>query len=310
MLRDLMYTDASFIMAGASELAGTIGTWVAVILAIIALAGVLPAYVLFRRSRTARGQALASVDDHNQDFVSHSFSLMGTRINQRVKVPDLRDPPSKEVFEGCQNIDISKLRSCDSTTRWVNFAHLMRTMFPTIGSSTGDDGLRFEDHQSYLPIHYLWLVALGVAHRYAHRKDYGLPLGTVPEEHTRRRDVDYHIAGRSGLILRRKNDENRTSVKLYFETHPLDVVRTALAHDSIPLRTLVLRYLGYIQLAPDTYIKPCELRYGDQYPSERRNKFTEKAMIARLISGHVLAGDRSILRDIGLDLNKTAFVYL
>lgn len=297
-------------MAGASELAGTIGTWIAVFLAIVALAGILPAYVLFRRSRTARGQALASVDDHTQDFVSHSFSLMGTRINQRVKVPDLRDPPPKEVFEGCLNIDTSKLRSCDSTTCWVNFAHLMRNMFPLVGSSTGDDGLRFEDHQSYLPVHYLWLVALGVAHRYAHRKDYGLPLDTVPEEHTRRRDVQYHIAGRSGLILRRNTEKNRNSVKLYFETHSLDVVRRALTQDSLPLRTLVLRFLGYIQLAPDTYIKPSELRYGDQYPSQGGNKFTNKARIAKLISGRVLSGDRTVLRDIGLDVNKTAFVYL
>lgn len=49
----------SVAMADAVDLAGVMGTWVAVFLAIVALLGLLPAYILYRRSRTEKAQALS-----------------------------------------------------------------------------------------------------------------------------------------------------------------------------------------------------------------------------------------------------------
>jgi hypothetical protein len=51
-----------FNMSDPVGLAGTIGTWVAVFLVIVALAGILPAYLLYQKSKTERAQALALVD--------------------------------------------------------------------------------------------------------------------------------------------------------------------------------------------------------------------------------------------------------
>lgn len=170
-------------MAGASDLTGTIGTWVAVFLAFVALAGILPAYLIYQRSRTTKSRALASVDDPDQTFVSQSFTILGMRINQRVKVPDLRDPLDQRCLDPPGTINATALNSLGSTTYWVNFAHLVKAMFPYISSSRGDKVLCFKDDQNYLPDHCVWLLLLGVLHRCTFRKDYGLPLGLSPQEH-------------------------------------------------------------------------------------------------------------------------------
>ena len=81
-------------MSDSIGLAGTIGPWSAVFLALVALAGVLPAYLLYEKSRTEKAQALARVDDPGQAFVSHGIRAFGVRLNRSVKVPDLSRPPN------------------------------------------------------------------------------------------------------------------------------------------------------------------------------------------------------------------------
>jgi hypothetical protein len=82
-----------FNMSDPVGLAGTIGTWVAVFLVIVALAGILPAYLLYQKSKTERAQALALVDHPSHTFVTGSVRLPGIRLNQEIKVPDFVNPP-------------------------------------------------------------------------------------------------------------------------------------------------------------------------------------------------------------------------
>jgi hypothetical protein len=79
-------------MSDPVNLAGVIGTWVAVFLAIVPLAGVLPAYLLYRKSRTEKAQALAVVDDPTRTFVSRGFGLLAcnsTRLS-KCQISDTR----------------------------------------------------------------------------------------------------------------------------------------------------------------------------------------------------------------------------
>ena len=56
-------------MAQSTELAGVIGTWVAVSLALIALFGIIGPILLVKRAHSERNTALNSVDDKDHEFV-------------------------------------------------------------------------------------------------------------------------------------------------------------------------------------------------------------------------------------------------
>jgi hypothetical protein len=68
-------------------LAGTIGTWVAVFIAVVALAGILPAYLLYKKSRTEIVQALALVDDPTHSFISGGIRLQASDSTRKSKCP-------------------------------------------------------------------------------------------------------------------------------------------------------------------------------------------------------------------------------
>lgn len=57
-------------MSDRLNLASTIGTWVAAFIAIIALVGILPVYLLYHTSRQQKVQALAAIDNPTARFVS------------------------------------------------------------------------------------------------------------------------------------------------------------------------------------------------------------------------------------------------
>lgn len=88
-------------------LAGTIGTWVAVFLAILALAGILPVYLLICTSRQEKSRAVAAVDDPAARFVSRGFRAPWLRGFQKVKVTDLRNAPRFNLSQPPQLRDLT-----------------------------------------------------------------------------------------------------------------------------------------------------------------------------------------------------------
>ncbi|KAE9381101.1 hypothetical protein N431DRAFT_424730 [Stipitochalara longipes BDJ] len=218
-------------------LAGTIGTWVAVFLALAALLGVLPAYFLYKRSRTEKAQALALVHDPTHTFVPRLSRLLGVRINQTIKVPDFTYPPQLAATPK------RGLKPRRSKTSWVDFAHVMTATFPDIRIVDGANLLHFDDGQFYLPVHYTWVLIFGVLHRYTFREDYGLPLGAVPEASMTGQRWKYCLSGESGMLFSSSEDMDRRSVmgrsevkKIFFEMHTIpNGLQDALPQETMPL---------------------------------------------------------------------------
>jgi hypothetical protein len=234
-------------------LAGTIGTWVAVFLVLAALAGILPAYLLYKKSRTQRVQALTLVDDPGHTFVSGGVRLPGIRLNQKIKVPDLSSPPRLQSLVSLPNP--GRLGQRRSTTNCVNFAHVMMATFPSIKIIPGKKGsdLAFAGDQSYLRVHRSWILLLGVLHRYAFRPDYGIPLGAATDADMEARGFKSCLSGLSGMLFRGGEDYYEDS-PVFFEMHTIPQLQQCLHRETVNIRTLILLFLGYIQMPNGEYL--------------------------------------------------------
>ena len=81
-------------MADGTNLAGVIGTWVAVSLALIALFGVVTPILLIRRARSERHIALSSIDDKSKEYVHPGMKIpFLPAIARTIHVPNLQAPP-------------------------------------------------------------------------------------------------------------------------------------------------------------------------------------------------------------------------
>ena len=150
-------------MVDTLNLLGVISTWIAALLAVIALLGILPAYFIYRATQTDRYLSLCDVDDPRGVYISDGF--FGFR---KVKVPNLREGPDFGTL-GFKNSPCSKYMSF---TGWANFATLLKTYglkFSAVG-----DFLEFRAKQSFLPVHRGWLLLVGLKGRYANRDDMGI----------------------------------------------------------------------------------------------------------------------------------------
>src|ERR1700709_2226059 len=111
-------------MSDPLNLAGVIGTWVAVGLALLALVGILGPLLVLRQIRSERYQALDAVDVQGTGFITRGFRLTRkTRLFRRARVPLLINPPGPETeFHSPAPGTISAL---SSLTGWVNFASVV-----------------------------------------------------------------------------------------------------------------------------------------------------------------------------------------
>ena len=62
-------------MAEGTDLAGVIGTWVAVSLTLIALFGIVTPILLMRRARSERYIALSKIDDESDEIVHPGIKI-------------------------------------------------------------------------------------------------------------------------------------------------------------------------------------------------------------------------------------------
>jgi hypothetical protein len=299
-------------MPSGVELAGAIGTWAAVLLALVALGGILPGLILYRTSKSQKARALALVDDPDKSFVRH-INLSGLRLSRVSGLPDLREPPNLRALSSSQPPDLSRLGSQQSTTCWINFASVARAMFPDIRIIDGADALEYKEGQAYFPVHCLWILLFGVLHRYAVRSDKGLPIDEVSQRTIDLDHWDTAVSGISGSLLMRNGTTGRQQIELLYETHPLSALKQALKPSDIPLANLILFSLGYIQLKSGTYItmRDAERHQSTDHPRPlaqqrhtRKNDsaFARRLQIAELYDSSMEYRHASILKRMGLSI--------
>lgn len=154
------------------ELAGTIGTWVAVFCAIVALIGVVGPFVVWRASRTEKQIALKAVDTdlaENGGFISKGLQLWpGIRLFRSVRAPILRVEPTPSRTPINRS---NKVRQVSKTSMsWVKLGLLIQSY--QIPYSTGDS-LIINESKTLLPISKVWVLILGLLGRFGNRKDKG-----------------------------------------------------------------------------------------------------------------------------------------
>ncbi|KAJ6186088.1 hypothetical protein N7519_007389 [Penicillium mononematosum] len=249
-------------MADSLNLLGVVGTWVAAVIAIIALAGILPVYVLYRQSQTDRHIALNKVHDPHKTYITAGYLLLpGRRFFRSYSVPDLADPPTWSQLtivarRRCEGFGKNVLRSL---TGWVNFVNVLQIY--NIKPAVSKGKLTFAGQEALLPVHRGWLLLLGIIDRYSdqwNRPDKGLFVGEAEEA-----DMDEFgpgaIFGISGVLERivasplRQGDVesgqgpvDKVAFRMHSVQHMARVSESFLHGDDMPISSLVALYLGYL----------------------------------------------------------------
>ena len=153
-------------MADSTNLAGVIGTWVAVALALIALLGIVGPVLVWRAVRAEKNRALQDAGAEPQPFIGRGFRFVGTnvRIFRRIRVPLLdKTPPNKlEPLKW----DISRYEDTRSHASWVQLVYILCGY--GVQFARGDNLIVFHG-KAILPLHRVWLLVVGLLGRYSFR---------------------------------------------------------------------------------------------------------------------------------------------
>ena len=155
-----------------TDIAGVVGTWLAVGLAMFALIGVVGPLLVWRASKSARNQALAKLDKGIS--TSHGFVTKGVRFGpatylfRRVRAPILTDTLglSPEWKPKYTDNDLPSQKSAG----WVQLGAVLQNYglkYPT------GDALIFKDETVRLTISTVWLFVFGLIGPYGSRIDKG-----------------------------------------------------------------------------------------------------------------------------------------
>jgi hypothetical protein len=162
-------------MAGQWEIASTIGTWVAVILAIAALGGLLGPFLIWRASQTERHQALDLLEKgeaENGGYVSKGLRVSRKiRLFRQVYAPLLQEEPQ---LPGRTLTKVPVKNVSQKSAGWVQFCIAISSY--GLRTSKGDS-LILRAGRTWLPMHKNWILIMGIVGRFAKRPDRGkLPL--------------------------------------------------------------------------------------------------------------------------------------
>jgi len=143
-------------------LAGTIGTWAAVVIALLALVAVLGPILVWAASRTQRNKALHAAGDANQSFIGSGFHFIGfdVRLLRRIKAPILDKVPDNLVL----TFDTTRYTETNSRATWVQFANLLLGHGATFPRG---DNLSIHRGRAILPVHRIWILLVGLTGRYS-----------------------------------------------------------------------------------------------------------------------------------------------
>jgi hypothetical protein len=143
-------------------LTGTIGTWAGVFIGLLALVAVLGPILVWAASRTERNKALHAAGDANQSFIGSGIHFIGldVRLLRRIKAPIIDKVPDELdlIF------DHKRFTETNSRATWVQFANLLLGYGMTF--SRGDN-LLIHRGRAILPVHRIWILAIGLAGRYS-----------------------------------------------------------------------------------------------------------------------------------------------
>lgn len=239
-------------MAAGTDLAGVIGTWVAFSLALIALFGtVTPILLIIRRARSERNVALSLIDDDDHNFVRRGIKLPGLpSIARSIKAPNLEGPP---VLDGqALRRDDRALERKHSNTSWIVFMRNLNAY--SIKVPLGGT-LKIHQSRSWLPVHRLWILAIGLLGRYGHRADRGRAKSAPTAARIDERDLESpHRKALSGITgtLRYEasaisSDTEQGIGQVHFIPRDKDA-RGSLQPDSVPFSVLFWLSTGCLPL--------------------------------------------------------------
>jgi hypothetical protein len=238
-------------MAEGVDIASAVGTWLAVVLALVALFGIIAPFLLWTTLRSERHIAHQAIDDPLHLFVSSGIRIWhNTRILRRARVPRLTDIPQlPKEFNGQRKDDC--LKDPPSITGWIGFCSALRA-FSLPGSKNRNGDLVVEGRQTWLPAHKLWVLVLGLLGRYSDREDKGQVI--VEKSNTRLdydRDIGDHelgvLHGSIGPLRSRVHDESGHPDSLYLATYNRHL-RGSLTPDAISLGYLFWLAAGCLPL--------------------------------------------------------------
>ncbi|RDW83788.1 uncharacterized protein DSM5745_04114 [Aspergillus mulundensis] len=301
-------------MAETLDLLGVIGTWVAAFLAIIALAGIIPAYILYRTSQTEHYEAPSQIDDKNHEYISKGYTLLpGRRFFRSIRVPDLTQPP--RLARNANEPEVTIHRDCalldrdgsPSATSWVNFISLLRAYGVSPRAIGGK--LKISGTETLLPVHRSWVLLMGLIDRYCWRIDYGLFVDE-PSNPAWAAFGNDSLNGLSGIIDRIHPGRDKICFHMHDVTHMRSMPAYIPSRD-FPPRTLLFLYLGYLPAADGSLL--CSAvesgsSEGDLVPQINRttsgpNKLVFYSM-AVLEPNEVAVRDRRLADEMGIPLPK------
>ncbi|KAL6233540.1 WD40-repeat-containing domain protein [Aspergillus navahoensis] len=296
-------------MAETLDLIGAIGTWVAVLFALIALAGIIPAYILYRESQTDHYEALSLVDDKNHEYISKGYALLpGKRFFRSIKVPNLTEPPANAtelaIERDCALLDRD---GSPSSTAWVNFANLLRAYGVSPPEARRGGKLKILGTEALLPVHRSWILLLGLIDRYCWRYDEGLFVDEPSDPEWRAFGIDA-LYGLSGIMDRIHPSRDRICFRMHNITHMRSMPAYIPTHDFSP-QTLFFLYLGYLPASDGSLL--CSAVESESSEEVRlrvprsggrmRNVFYKMAVLA---PNEVPVRDRRLAEEMGIQLPK------
>ncbi len=269
-------------MAAGIDLAGVIGTWVAVGLALIALFGVVTPILLIRRARSERQVALRLIDDENNEFVHPGIKIpFLPGIARTINAPNLQARP--ELTGQVLGRDDDFLNQKHSVTGWIMFARTLKAYNIAL-HPTGS--LRIHRSQSWLPVHHLWIFTVGLLGRYGHRPDRGRLLNAPAPGRIDQRDLEpidrNALYGITGVLRYRasefSSDAEQGFGQIYFSSHDKDT-RGSLQPDSVPLAVLFWLCMGCVPLFDgrvfDVSRQPRKVQYRSRPQREQQRNSSQ-----------------------------------
>ncbi|KAM0425466.1 hypothetical protein ACHAPT_009255 [Fusarium lateritium] len=232
-----------------TDVASTVGTWIAVVVAIVALISIIAPCLLFRAAHTERSQALNAVDDADTGYVTQRLRLTENIHLHRVQAPLLDQPPTGGY----------------------------------------GDSLHIRRGEAWFPIHRLHILGIGLRGRYEHRKDRGesRAAGTRPQLLTEgdiKRNKAYETSltaevlyGPTGTLWWRQtlNGEAERLDELYFAPHRYIMTMEELI-DTASLQELFWLSIGCLpltyrrkKLVLDLDYEPADISYRTYYETEQ-----------------------------------------
>jgi len=175
------------------SLASTIGTWLAALIAIIALLGVVAPYLALKASMSDKTRAMNAVQDIPQKYVTRGVRLYeGLRVFRKIRVPNLapshttNGDDTDPLIPSAAAVGVWTLRATENfhlwNSGWAKMAELIESysvVDPTtkldIGLGIPSNGtLEIVNNRTALVVHKHWIMLLGLLGRYGKRPDRGI----------------------------------------------------------------------------------------------------------------------------------------